>query len=194
MAEPTERLWRVFPWDASAKMGEAFSVASVAPRYLQGNGRFDLPALTSVLYLATNSAHGYAEILRPSAPQTLTPHHLIHASGNPYASTWVDVPTKLFNALPNLVKGKTLDQYGIDANTLALPAHRRAQTQAVARVLWDAGVPGFRWWSAPHGEWLSTILFVARAPLARLIFGTPRVGRIDHPDVLEGASVVNMRV
>jgi hypothetical protein len=194
MADPTHRLWRVFPWDASAKMGEAFSAGSVAPRTAQGGGRFDLRDLTSVLYLATSVAHGYAEVLRRFPTIKLAKAHLVHASGHPLASASVDLPLALFESLPDLADGAVLDRYGIRADTLALPPTRRTETQAVARTLWDDGQAGFRWWSAFHGEWHSTILFAARVPLSGLTFGAPVLGKVSDPDVREGAAAASMRL
>lgn len=190
----THRLWRVFPWDASAKVGEAFSVRSVAPRTLQGGGRFDLPELTSVLYLGTSAAHGYAELFRRWPTIRLREDHLYSANGHRLACVPVDLPLDFHRDLPDLADGATLDRYGIRADTLALPPTRRAETQAVARTLWDDGRAGFRWWSAFHGEWHSTVLFVERVPADALSFGTPRYAAVDDPDVIAGARAANMIV
>ncbi|MBW3656646.1 MAG: hypothetical protein KY444_11125 [Gemmatimonadetes bacterium] len=145
MAEPdaTRRLWRIFPWNPLAQPGEAFSVQSVAPRELQGGGRFDLPALTSVLYLGTSAAHGYAEVLRRFPLQKLTDDYLIGAAGHRLAKVTVDLPASLFDSLPDLSDGAVLDRYGIRADTLALPPTRRKETQEAARRVWDEGRPAF---------------------------------------------------
>lgn len=194
MADATQRLWRVFPWDPSAKAGEPFSVQSVAPRQAQGRGRFDLSDRTSVLYLATSPAHAYAEVLRGFPTIPLADHHLVHATGHRLASVSVDVPLAFYEALPDLAVGSVLDRYNVRADTLALPPTQRAATQAVARLLWDDAQAGFRWWSAFHGEWHSTMLFVERAPMKDFIFGVPRPASLTDPDVIAGAREARMIV
>ncbi|HEY0025219.1 MAG TPA: RES family NAD+ phosphorylase [Longimicrobium sp.] len=192
MADRTKRLWRVFPWDPAARAGAPFSVQSFAPRHAQGGGRFDLRDLTSVLYLATSAAHAYAEVLRGFPNTRLTDDHLVHASGHRLASVTVDIPLALYDGLPDLAVGEVLDRYGVRADTLALPPTRRAQTQAVARLVWDDGQAGFRWWSAFHGEWHSTVLFMERVKLDATVFGPPRPASLSDPDVLTGAREAGM--
>lgn len=128
MADPAQRLWRVFPWDPSARVGGPFSVQSVAPKEAQGAGRFDLRDLTSVLYLATSAAHAYAEVLRGFPNTKLTDDHLVHASGHRLASVTVDIPLRLYQSLPDMAVGEVLDRYGVRADTLALPPTRRTET------------------------------------------------------------------
>jgi hypothetical protein len=48
----------------------------------------------------------------------------------------------------------------IRPDDLALPPTRRTETQAIALRVWDEGAAGFRWWSALHGAWHSTVVFI----------------------------------
>jgi hypothetical protein len=58
-ASPELRLWRVFPWDPEARPGAPFSLAAV-PRH-QGSGRFDIPHLSPIRYLAESPEHAVGE-------------------------------------------------------------------------------------------------------------------------------------
>ena len=84
-------------------------------------------------------------------------------------------------------------RFGIRPDTLTLPETSRAQTQAVSRLLYDAGLAGFRWWSAIHGGWHSTVLFVDRVPLDSLGFGEPELLHIAHPAVTGAAPHLYLR-
>lgn len=185
--------WRVFPWNRRAAPGEPFSPRSVAPRHKQGGGRFDLPERTSVLYLAESPEHAYAELLRQFPAQLLRRAHL-RACGLPLAAVEVTLPADVSAALPDLGDPAELLRFGLRPDLLALPGTVRAETQAASRALHDAGVPGFRWWSALHGAWHTTVLFVDRVPLERLRFGRPRAARLADPTVRAGAAAARMRL
>jgi hypothetical protein len=122
-------LWRVFPWDRTAAPGDPYSAASVAPREKQGGGRFDLPELTSVLYLAETPEHGYAEFLQDFRTQILTRAHL-KRNQRPLAHVSVEVPLETFHSLPDLADPDTLRHYDIRPDILSLPRPHRRTTQA----------------------------------------------------------------
>ncbi len=190
-AEGADRaLWRVFPWDADAADGEPFSLRSVPPVEKQIGGRFDNDA-TSVLYLGETPEHAVAEVLRQFRGRSLKPAHL-RQHGFPLALVEVTVPGQILAEAPDLADPEVLLRYGLRADTLALPESERAITQAVSRKLYDAGLRGFRWWSAIHGGWHSTVLFVDRVPLDTLGFGVPLSLVLDHPAVVAAARELRM--
>ena len=74
----TLQLWRVFPWDTSAKSGARFSPSHVPPP--TGRGRFDLPReISRVLYLAESPEHAVAEMIQPWRGQRIGAAHLARA-------------------------------------------------------------------------------------------------------------------
>lgn len=184
-------LWRVFPFDRTAADGTPYSVHSVAPGHKQTGGRFDL-GRESVLYLAETPAHAVAEVLRRFTGSPLTPA-LLRLSRYPLALVEVGLPSGLADRLVDLSDPEVLARLGIRPDTLALPASERRRTQEVARALHSRGFPGFRWWSAIHGGWHSTILFVDRVPLDTLEFGRPEILTVDHPAVHEAAGHLFLR-
>jgi RES domain-containing protein len=188
---PGLHLWRVFPYDASARDGDSYSVRSVAPAHRQTGGRFDL-GIAPVLYLAESPFHAVAEVLRRFSGRALDAE-LLQSTVHPLALVAVHVPSSIAARLVDLADPEVLVRFGIRPDTLALPEASRAQTQAVSRRIYDAGLAGFRWWSAIHGGWHSTVLFVDRAPLGSLGFGQPEVLAIDHPAVVGAAPYLYLR-
>jgi len=184
------RLWRVFPWNEEAADGEPFSVRSVPPVEKQIGGRFDNEA-TSVLYLGESGEHAVAEVLRQFRGRPLKPGHL-RQHGLPLALVDVTVPGSILEQIADLGDPEVLLRFGLRADTLALPESERTLTQGVSRRLYDAGLPGFRWWSAIHGGWHSTILFVNRVSLDALAFGTPVALDVGHPAVMAAAGELRM--
>lgn len=171
--------------------GEPFSVRSVPPVEKQTGGRFDNDA-TSVLYLAEYPEHAVAEVLRQFRGRPFRAGHL-RQYGFPLTLVEVAVPAEVISAIADLGDPQTLLRHGLRADTLALPESERAITQAVSRRLYDADLPGFQWWSAVHGGWHSTILFVDRVPLETLRFGTPTPLDIRHPAVTVAARELRMQ-
>jgi hypothetical protein len=134
-----------------------------------------------------------AEVLRRFSGGALSPSLLRH-SRHPLALVSAALSHELSAKLVDLTIPETLLRLGIRPDILALPASGRAQTQAVSRQIYESGAPGFRWWSALHGAWHSTVLFVDRVPLASIGFHDPELLTIDHPAVLEAAAYLYLRV
>lgn len=186
------RLWRVFPFNHLAAEGEPYSVRSVAPAHRQTGGRFDL-GTSPVLYLAETPAHAAAEVLRRFSGRALIPL-LLHHSHHPLALVSAELPASVAAALVDLTNPETLVQLGIRPDSLALPESGRARTQALARQIYERGAPGFRWWSALHGGWHSTVLFVDRVPLTSITFGEAELLTVEHPAVLEAAPYLYLQL
>jgi len=177
----------VFPWDAGAAPGARFSASHVPPA--SGRGRFDLPVEVSpVLYAAVTPDHAVAELLQPWRGRPLEPSHLSRA-GLPLAMVEVKVPPASARRLADLCDPSYLAAVGIGPDTTA--SRVRAITQPIARVAWDAGRHGIRWWSGFWGDWRTVVLFTAR--MSRdLEFGTPEALTTDHPAVAKAASLLGM--
>jgi hypothetical protein len=61
----------------------------------------------------------------------------------------------------------------------------RRRTGRIATVVNESGATGLRWWSKLSGDWHGVVLFLARAPLSRLVIGTPELLTPTHPAVIQ---------
>src|SRR4051812_41937329 len=116
-------VWRVFPFDRSARDGEPYSVRSVAPAHRQTGGRFDLGTV-SVLYLAETPAHALAEVWRQFTGSILPPDLLRH-SRHPLALVELRIPDAIAEDVADLTDPSVLARFGIRPDTLALPPSAR---------------------------------------------------------------------
>lgn len=105
----------------------------------------------------------------------------------------VSLPDEVEAGLVDLSDPAALLRLDLRPDVLALPASERSRTQAVSRRVYDSGATGFRWWSAIHGGWHTTVLFTDRAPLSSLVFSEPEVLTLSHPAVGEAALHLNLR-
>lgn len=185
-AAPT--CWRAFPWDPGAPHGAPFSARFVPP--VQGSGRFDLGA-PPVLYLAESPEHAVGEVIQAFRGRRIGEVHL-RRGGHGLAVVPVRLPYGLPGRLANLTDPTVLSGYGIRPDTLASRDVQR--TQAVSRLLHDAGVPGFRWWSSLSGDWHTLVLFLDRVPPDDLTFGRPEALSLGHPAVRDAAAAIGVRV
>jgi hypothetical protein len=179
----------VFPWDRGAKPGDAYSPQFVPPR--QGSGRFDLDGRPPVLYLAESAAHAIAEKLQRYRGQQIDWPEL-RESGHPLAV--VQIQLELGDRrIADLCNPEELVRYELRPDVLM--SRDLSLTQGLSRKLHDAGVAGFRVWSALTGDWHSTVLFLDRADEGRAMqFGTPRELALDSPELLEMARVLAISV
>lgn len=181
-------LWRVFPWDPDAAPGDPFSPQFTVPAVRQVHGRFDLGTST-VVYLAESPEHAVAEILRPFTGRPLQPAHL-RGAGRSLALVPVSLSAGVRSGIADLTDPHVLAERDIRPDTLA--SRDRARTQAISRALHGAGLTGFRWWSALHGDWHAVLLFVDRLPTDGLAYGAPETLTMDHRAVVEAARALNM--
>lgn len=65
-------------------------------------------------------------------------------------------------------------------------------TQEIARKLHAAGFPGFRWWSALHGDWHAVLLFLDRIRPGELCYGDPEALAVDDAAVRAAAVALRM--
>lgn len=187
--------WRVLPWDPTAPEGERFSVRYVPPSGSQTGGRFDLGDVP-VLYLAETPEHAVAELLRREVGKPLKRGHLrIHderrpGTYHPRALVSAVLSEPVARALPDLGDGAALARLGVRADALA--SEDRRLTQAISRSIHEAGLPGFRWWSALRGDWHATVLFLDRVPSSSVEYGNPEPLALTHPVVLRVARMLRM--
>ena len=179
---PTSRLYRVLPWVAGARKGEAGHALHRASR--QGAGRVDNPEHYRVLYASDAAAGAVAE-----------------AFGN--HAVWTPMLLGGRPGLPGSVRAlATFDAPG--AETLDLDDARRLVERelrpsvVVARdrsltQRWALGVfeekhwAGIRWWSHYDSRWGSFGLWdIARLKLVEVVPLTP-----GHPALLEAAAALS---
>ena len=159
--------------------GQRFSASCIPTG--QGAGRFDVPDLTPVWYLAETPAHAVAEILQGLRNQPLDINDLIRF-GRPLALVRVTLdPAQLLD----LCDPEILSHHNIRPDALA--AWDFTRTHAIARQLYGAECVGFRWWSALSGDWHSSVVFHEKLTEDQLIFGDPEPLTLRSPAIVEAA-------
>lgn len=184
----TGTLWRVFPWDPESPPGAPFSPQFVPP--VQGSGRFDL-VTSPVLYLAESAEHAVGEVIQPFRGRRLGPAHL-RRFGRGLALVAVTVAGVVMARVADLTDPATLLHHGVRPDVLA--GRDTQRTQAVARALYAADLPGFRWWSSLSGDWHTVVLFLDRIQPDALVFATPELLSIEHPAVRVAAEILGVRI
>lgn len=182
------RAWRVFPWDPQAAPGQQLSPSYVAPH--QGSGRFDL-ADTGVIYLAETPEHAVAEKIQRFRGQMLEAYDLTE-SGRPLALVECQVEAHVLPHIADLCDWNILAKHALGPDIIA--SRQLAKTQAVSRMLSDAGYVGLRWWSALSGDWHSVVLFLGKLAPNSLRYAEPEELTLDHRAVLEAAVSIGVRV
>lgn len=185
------QLWRVFPWDESAKPGDRFSPSYLPPQ--SGQGRFDLPADggASAWYLAGTPEHAVGEKIQDLRNRVLSDEFLVE-----YGHTLAISPVGLASnaTIADLCDPHELVARGIRPDHLV--HDDRSVTQAISRALHkDEGIAGFRWWSALRGEWHTTVLFSDRLSPSTLTFPeTPTALTLTHPAVTAAAHALAIEI
>ena len=184
----TGQAWRVFPCDRQAPPGQPFSPTYISPT--QGSGRFDITD-TGVTYLAETPEHAVAEKIQRFRGQTIEDHDLTEF-GRPLALVECQASTEVIRGIADLCDWNTLAKHALGPYVVASRA--LAKTQAIAKMLYDAGYVGLRWWSALSGDWHSVVLFLARLSADGLRYMKPQILTLDHPAVREAASAIGVGV
>jgi hypothetical protein len=185
----TLRLWRVFPWDPTAADGAPFSPSYVTPR--QVDGRFDLHGNPLVLNLGESPAHAIAEQIQDYHGRRLEQTDLTE-SGRPLAVVEVRADIQP-GFLADLCDPRQLSRFGCRPDELM--SRTFGCPQAISRRLHDAGLSGFRVWSALTGDWHCTVLFMDRvSEAATITFDTPTRLTIDQPALRDAAEVLEIRL
>jgi hypothetical protein len=182
----TLQLWRVFPWDRAAAPGKPFSAE--AQPVGQGSGRFDIPHLTPVRYLAESPEHAVGERIQTLRGQRLTQANL---EWHRWPLALVGVSVSAEDHIIDLCNPHELVKHDCPPDTLA--SRDRKRTQGMAAQLYTTGATGFRWWSSVIGDWHATILFANRlAPEVLQWDETPQILTLDHPAVRAAAAMLGM--
>ena len=173
----TLELHRVFPWDQRAPAGAPFAPDYVPPH--QGSGRFDL-ADAPVLYLGELPEHPVGEMLQGFRGRPFR-DGMLRRFGHPLALVRIAVPDALAAGIVDLDDPARLLELSLRPSDVA--SDDRSRTREIAARLAEGGATGLRWWSRLSGDWHGVVLFLQRAPLARLGFGPPEVLTRGHPAV-----------
>jgi hypothetical protein len=102
------------------------------------------------------------------------------------------LPEGAENVIADLADGAILAALEIRADHLASMDRRR--TRAISRIVHDAGYAGLRWWSALHGDWHTTVIYLDRIALEKIEFGTPEPLTVSHPAVMAAAASLGLEV
>jgi RES domain len=168
-------LWRVLPWDPSARPG-APGGALWFPRAFQGTGRHDDPARYGCLYVTEEPVAAVAEALAPfRGTGDLGPELLVRL-GRPLAVAELRLASEA--TLLDLDDPRTLVAEELRPSQVA--TGRRAVTQADAGRLFAAHpeAAGLRWWSTLESAWACVTLF-DRAAAALTLRAVRRLGLAD---------------
>ncbi len=193
MPEALNTLWRVFPFDSSAKPGEIFSASGVPSN--QGAGRFDIPHVTPVWYFGESPTHAVAEVIQGLRNQLLNKADLVR-SRKPLALVRAELATpaigKHANGVADLCNPRVLAEFNIRPDVLA--SSDFGATQRIAEDLYKKRLRGFRWWSSLFGDWHATILFERRLGKNQLRFGTPLPLTLETEAVIQAATRLTIRL
>jgi len=156
------RLWRVLPWDPSARPA-APGGALWFPRAFQGTGRHDDRARYGCLYVCESPISAVAEALAPFRGTGDLHPDLLSRAGRPLALAGIDLETGA--ALVDLDDPRVLTVESLRPSEVATT--RRAASQAYAARLFDAHpeAAGLRWWSTLEAGWINVTLFDRAEPM-----------------------------
>lgn len=149
-------LWRVLPWDPSARPREPGGPLWF-PRPFQGTARHDNPSRYGCLYATEAAISAVAEALAPfRGTGDLHPEMLVR-TGRPLALAELE----LDDAAPLLDLDDPRVLAAQDLRPSQVAAGDRTATQAYAARLHDdqPDAAGLRWWSTLEGSWINVTLF-----------------------------------
>jgi hypothetical protein len=179
-------LWRVLPWDPSAKPRDRGGPLYI-PRVFQGQGRHDNRARYGCLYASIDARAAVAEILAQFRGEPLT-EGLLDIESTRLAA----VPLHLADdtKLIDLDEPRVLGRERLRPSVVA--THDRVATQSYAERLFDThpDAAGVRWWSTIESSWINVTLFDRGLRRARA--GTPEPLTLDHPAVVEAAEFLGL--
>ncbi len=150
------KLWRVLPWDPSARP-PAPGGALWFPRPFQGTGRHDNPARYGCLYVCESPVSAIAEALAPFRGTGDLHPDLLSRMGRPLACAELELTGSA--ALIDLDDPTVLAAEALRPSAVATT--RRDSTQAYAARLFEAhpGAAGLRWWSTLEASWINVTVF-----------------------------------
>lgn len=150
------RLWRVLPWDPSAR-AEASGHPLWVPRAFQGAGRHDAPDRYGCLYLAERPVSAVAETLAPfRGTGDLRPELLVRA-GRQLALAELELAVGA--TVVDLDDPAVLQAETLQPSIVATGQRRVTQAYAVAQFERHRHAAGLRWWSTLEASWIHVTLF-----------------------------------
>jgi len=181
-------LWRVLPWDPSARPAEPGG-ALWFPRPFQGTGRHDNPDRYGCLYVCESPASAIAEALAPfRGTGDLAPDLLVRM-GRTLALAELALEPRGGEPI-DLDDPRVLAAEQLRPSDVA--TGQRSVTQRYAARLFDShgGAAGLRWWSTLEASWINVTLFdrAASGLSARLV----RPLRVDDEDVRAAAHLLGL--
>lgn len=170
-------LWRVLPWDPSARPA-APGGALWFPRPFQGAGRHDDPARYGCLYVCEQPVSAIAEALAPFRGTGELQPELLSRMGRPLALAQLGLADGA--ALVDLDDPAVLAAESLRPSAVA--TSRRAATQAYATRLFEAHAEaaGLRWWSTLEASLINVTLFERAARSLSVRRVTPLATDDDH--------------
>jgi hypothetical protein len=148
-------LWRVLPWDPSARPA-APGGALWFPRPFQGTARHDNPARYGCLYVTESPVSAVAEALAPFRGTGDLQPDMLTRMGRPLALARLEL-----RGGPLLDLDDPAILVEADLRPSEVATNRRNVTQAGAARLFDAypETAGLRWWSTLEASWINATLF-----------------------------------
>jgi hypothetical protein len=181
------RLWRVLPWDPSARVGRPGHALWV-PREYQGSGRHDAPDRYGCLYLAEVAVSAVAETLAPFRGTGDLHPELLVRSGRQLALAELELAGDA--TLIDLDDPAVLVTESLRPSIVATGQRSVTQAYAVGQFDRHSEAAGLRWWSILEASWIQLTLF-DRA-LGRLSVRDVRTLAIDDEAVIAAASYLGL--
>jgi hypothetical protein len=150
------RLWRVLPWDPSARAA-APGHALWVPRALQGTARHDAPDRYGCLYLAEDAVSAVAETLAPfRGTGDLQPELLVRSDRR---LALAELELDAAAVLVDLDDPAVLAAEALRPSIVATGRRTVTQSYAVQQFERHPGAAGLRWWSTLEASWIHLTLF-----------------------------------
>jgi RES domain len=150
------RLWRVLPWDPSARAGQPGHALWV-PREHQGTGRHDAPDRYGCLYLAEVAVSAVAEMLAPFRGTGELHPALLVRSGRELALAELELAGDA--TLVDLDDPAVLVTESLRPSVVATGRRSVTQAYAVGQFERHPNAAGLRWWSTLEASWIQVTLF-----------------------------------
>jgi hypothetical protein len=147
-----------------AAIGQPGHPLYVRPEW-QGAGRFDQPALYTVLYFALSQSGAVAEVYGNLSEWTDA--MFLHPTRGRASLISVDIDDELAGRLLDLDDARVLLDRGLRPTDVV--GRSRLKTRTLAADLFSDGVPGIRFWSYYRCEWSNVAVFNRAHETAALI-------------------------
>jgi hypothetical protein len=158
-------LWRVLPWDPSARAGEPGG-ALWFPRPFQGTARHDDPARYGCLYVAEDPVSAVAEALAPFRGTGDLDPAMLTRMGRALALAEIELDNAA--ELLDLDDPAVLVQEALRPSQVATTDRNRTRRDAARLHHAHPQAAGLRWWSTLEASWINVTVFDRAAGRLRL--------------------------